>query len=150
VKVFTATSIAFFCGLLLTIYFASIFFRWTENDLRRNTIALFGLPFLIAGALGWPPVVVLDDWGITARYLIRPTKQILYSEIRNLCRTSDWGFAIYGSGKTKEISFSTDHLDASEMERELRERASPWYKGEELSMGRLLWESADDDKYSPP
>ena len=148
--IYTATLVAFFCGMLIVLYFASVFFGWSDDDFSRNAISIFGLPILFGGVFGWPAIIVLDDWGITARYLMRPTKRINYSEIRNLCRKSDWEFYVYGTGKVKVITLSTAHADTSEFERELRRRGEPWYTGEKESMGRLLWESANDDDYSPP
>ena len=146
----TGTINAVFCGVLVTLYFAMVVFQWTDYYYSRNAIAVLCFPMLAAALWWWPPIVIFDDWGITARYFVRATKRIPYSEIRNIVRKSDTEFAITGSGKVREINLSAAHGDASEIEKELRRRGAPWYKGEDPFMGRLIYDSPNDDRYSPP
>lgn len=123
---FPASSLALLC--LISFLFASglVILCWRQG---AGTLAIvIGLGWVVFSLWLWPSTIILDDVGLSAKHIWRPTRTIPYSEIEYVSRMADRRAIVYGNGKVKEISISEYHVGDDELEAELRRRGVKYYK----------------------
>lgn len=96
---------------------------------------LIGLAWAACSLWLWPTTIVLDDTGLTAKHIWKPTKTISYSEIEYVSRMGNREAVVYGNGKVREIKISEFHVGDDELEAELKRRGINYYKAVPTPLG---------------
>ena len=76
----------------------------------------------------WPDTIILDDRGLAAIHIWRPTRRMAHAEIDHVARMADKSAVVYGKGSVKQISISEYHVGDDELEAELKERNIKYYR----------------------
>ena len=123
--IFPASPLALLC--LMSVLFACglVIGCWREGD--GALILGIGLAWVVFFLWLWPSTIILDDKGLTAKHVWRPTRTIPYSEIEYVSRMANRRAIVYGRGKVKEITISEYHVGDDELEAELRKRGVKYY-----------------------
>ena len=58
----------------------------------------------------WPDTIILDDRGLAAIHIWRPTRRMAHAEIDHVARMADKSAIVYGKGAVKQISISEYHV----------------------------------------
>jgi len=124
--IFPASSLAMLCLISVVLAFCIVIGGWRQG--AGAVTAPIGFAWAVFSLWLWPSTIVLDDKGLTARHIWRPTRSILYSEIEYVSRMEDRKAVVYGKGKVREINISEFHVGDDELEAELRRRGVKYYK----------------------
>jgi hypothetical protein len=117
---FPASGVALLCFFSIVMAACVVIGGWSQGAglLTVSIGIVWGLLILWM----WPTTIVLDEHGLTAKHIWRPTRTIPYSEIEYVSRTADRSAIVYGTGKVKEIKINKYHVGDAELESELKKR----------------------------
>jgi len=127
VVAFPASGVTLLCFVSIVMATCALFGAW------RQRAGLLTLAIFIAWGLFvlwlWPTTIVLDDHGLTAKHIWRPTRTIPYPEIEYVSRMADRSAIVYGTGQVKQLRISEYHVGDAELESELKKRGVKYYGG---------------------
>ena len=127
---FPASGVALLCFISIVMAACVVIGGWGQGAglLTVSIGIVWGLLILWM----WPTTIFLDEHGLTAKHIWRPTRTIPYSEIEYVSRMADRSAIVYGTGPVREIKISEHHVGDAELESELKKRGVKYYGGPEI------------------
>ena len=123
--IFPASGLALLCLISLVLAICIVVAGWRQGT--RLTTTSIGLAWAAFSLWIWPTTIILDDIGLTAEHIWKPTRSIPYSEIEYVSRMEDRQTIVYGNGRVREIHISEFHVGDDELETELKRRGVKYY-----------------------
>jgi len=127
VVAFPASGVTLLCFISIVMATCGVIGAWRQGE------GLFTVTGFIVWGLFilwmWPTTIVLDDHGLTAKHIWRPTQTIAYPEIEYVSRMVDKSAIVYGTGRVRQIKISEYHVGDAELESELKKRGVKYYGG---------------------
>ena len=124
--IFRADGMVLLCFVALLLASCIAIGGWRQGD-GRTTIPI-GMGFAALSLWLWPTTIILDQNGVSAKHIWRPTRSIPYTEIDFVSRMPNGEAILYGT-KGGEIPVSEYHVAADELEHQLRKHGVKYYKG---------------------
>jgi hypothetical protein len=124
---FPATSLVLLYGLFAGLGLCIAIGGWRQDSPVLTSVSGCGMVALSLWL--WPSTIILDESGITARHIWRPTRRMQYGEIEYVSRMFDRKAIVYGVGKVKDIEINEFHIGDEELEAELIKHGVKYYGG---------------------
>jgi hypothetical protein len=105
VVAFPASGLTLLCFISILLAISVVIGGWRQGA-GSLTIAI-GIVWGLSVLWMWPTTIVLDDHGLTAKHIWRPTRTIPYSEIEYVSRTADRSAIVFGKGQVKQIEINS-------------------------------------------
>ena len=134
VVAFPATGVTTLCFISIVLATCLVIGAWSRGE-GLLTVAI-GIAWGLFILWLWPATIVLDDRGLTAKHIWRPTRTIAYPEIEYVSRMADRSAIVYGTGSVRQIRISEYHVGDAELESELKKRGVKHYGGPSSALAK--------------